>query len=199
MFSSPGLALTALLAVASAFPTTTTTINSTLETRDVSTINLHVYNNCPFPKAFAIYQIAQPAYEMIQKSSPITLEPKTNHILPASFYDLGMRLSGHAEWGTARQWNAQALFEFGYAVVGGKKGTAYNLSVMKGSDENIGVGVYPIANGQGSGTCHSKTCFPWDCPLNQGWTDPAQVKVGSPADDGCYTGAKTDFKVVFCP
>ena len=104
-----------------------------------------------------------------------------------------MRLSGHAEWGTGGQWSPQALFEFGYSEYAGQKGTAYDLSVMEGSDGNIGIGAYPHNK-----KCPSKTCFPWDCPADQGWTSPGQTSIGSPADTVCYHG-KTAFKVVFCP
>ena len=104
-----------------------------------------------------------------------------------------MRLSGHAERGVAGQWNPQALFEFGYSTYGGKKGTAYDLSVMQGSDGNIGIGVYPFNK-----KCESKTCFPWACDPSQGWTSPGQTDLGSPADTVCYHG-KSGFKVVFCP
>ena len=77
-------------------------------------------------------------------------------------------------------------------------GTAYDLSVMEGSDADIGIGVYPIGNGKGSGKHYeSKTCFPWHCPLDY-WTNPDQVKNGSPANTVCYYG-KSDIKVVFCP
>lgn len=135
---------------------------------------------------------------MLERSKPTNVKPKQMHTIHAPYRDLGIRLSGHAEWGTARQWEVQALFEFGYGQYGGKEGTAYNLSVMEGSDKDVGVGVYPIPNGKGSGKCQSKTCFPWNCPLSQGWTNPDQIKDGSPADTVCYEG-KTDFKVVFCP
>ena len=112
--------------------------------------------------------------------------------LLAPFRDLGMRLSGHTEWGTDRQWDAQALFEFGYAEYMGKSGTAYDLSVMKGSDADVGIGAYPLRDGKGSGNCKSKSCFPWSCPMDQGWTDESQWQQGSPADTVCYFG-KTDF------
>ena len=51
-----------------------------------------------------------------------------------------MRLSGHAEKSTAWQWNAQALFEFLYSDWGGAEGTAYDPSVMDGSNDDIGIG-----------------------------------------------------------
>jgi hypothetical protein len=135
---------------------------------------------------------------MLERSKPVNIAHKQMHTIVALYKDLGMRLSGHAEWGTSRQWAHQALFEFGYSEYKGIGGSAYNLSVMEGSDMDVGVGVYPIPNGNGSKQCPSKTCFPWDCPLDQGWTNPDQTKNGSPADTVCYHG-KTDFKVVFCP
>jgi hypothetical protein len=157
---------------------TATPIDNTLIQRgSESTFNINVWNNCPFTKQFA---------------------PKQTHTIVAPYNDIGMRLSGHAEWGTDRQWEHQALFEFGYSQYNGQDGTAYNLSLMTGTDLDIGLGAYPISNGNGSDQCPSKTCFPWDCPLAQGWTNPDQTKDGSPADTVCYKG-KTDFKVVFCP
>jgi len=135
---------------------------------------------------------------MVQHSTPTNISPKQKLTIAAPYKDIGMRLSGHAEWGTAGQWKTQALFEFGYSEYAGMEGTAYNISLMEGSDSDIGLGAYPIPNGKGSKQCPSKTCFPWDCPLSQGWTKPEQVQVGSPADTVCYHG-NTDFKVVFCP
>jgi hypothetical protein len=131
---------------------------------------------------------------MIQKSKPVNIHSGHKHTIHAPFKATGMRLSGHAEWGTAGQWSPQALFEFGYSEYAGQKGTAYDLSVMEGSDADIGIGVYPHDK-----NCPSKTCFPWDCPADQGWTSPGQTSLGSPADTVCYAGHKTAFKVVFCP
>ena len=153
---------------------------------------IHVHNKCPFVKEVALYQVT-PDFQMKQKSKPTNIQPGHQHTIHASFKATGMRLSGHAERGVGGQWGPQALFEFGYSEYAGKKGTAYNLSVMKGSDPNIGIGVYPRNK-----SCESKTCFPWDCAPSQGWTDPGQTSLGSPADTVCY-GHKTDFKVVFCP
>ncbi|KAK4505122.1 hypothetical protein PRZ48_003085 [Zasmidium cellare] len=190
-----GLVLSALLAgLTSAAPTDE---YSALEARDADNFNIHVWNNCPFPKQFALYQITAD-FQMLQMSKPTNIAPKKSKVIQAPYKALGMRLSGHAEWGTAAQWNHQALFEFGFSSYMGQDGTAYNLSVMEGSDKDIGIGAYPIPNGKGSKSCPAKTCFPWSCPLDQGWTNPDQVKDGSPADTVCYKG-KTDFKVVFCP
>lgn len=139
---------------------------------------------------------------MIEMSKPLNIESKKSSIIDAPYKALGMRLSGHAEWGTGGQWKAQALFEFGYAAMeyGGASlaGSAYDASVMKGSDADIGVAIYPIDNGKGSKSCESKSCSSWNCPADQGWTEPEQVNNGSPADTVCYKG-KTDFKVVYCP
>ncbi|KAL1589332.1 hypothetical protein WHR41_01928 [Cladosporium halotolerans] len=187
-----------ILSALFALTATASPINSTLlERGSADTFNINVWNNCPFTKQFALYQITSD-FRMIERSKPTNLAPKKKLTIAAPFKDLGMRLSGHAEWATAGQWKTQALFEFGYSQYAGKDGTAYNLSVMKGSDGDIGVGVYPIPNGRGSKQCPSKTCFPWDCPPSQGWTDPDQINIGSPADTVCYHG-RTDFKVVFCP
>lgn len=177
--------------------------NTTLNTRtDSNTFQIQIHNNCPFPKQFALYQITS-SFAMLEKSSPINIPSKASSTISAPYLETGMRLSGHAEWGTSRQWNAQALFEFGYSDItyAGQRlqGTAYDASVMTGSDADIGIGIYPLPNGKGSAkSCVSKTCFPWDCPAEQGWTDPKQVDLGSPADTVCYKG-KMDFKVVFCP
>jgi hypothetical protein len=178
---------------------TATPIDNTLVERgSESTFNINVWNNCPFTKQFALYQI-DGSFNMIERSKPVNIASRKMQTIVAPYKDLGMRLSGHAEWGTAGQWAPQALFEFGYSEYNGVSGSAYDISIMlPGSDKDIGVGVYPIPNGNGSKQCPSKTCFPWDCPLDQGWTNPDQTKNGSPADTVCYHG-KTDFKVVFCP
>lgn len=185
--------LTSLLALTAA----ATPINNTLVERDSGTFNINVWNNCPFTKQVALYQVTK-EFQMVQRSTPTNILPTQKLTIAAQYKDIGMRLSGHAEWGTAGQWKTQALFEFGYSEYAGMEGTAYNLSLMEGSDSDIGLGAYPIPNGKGSKQCPSKTCFPWDCPLSQGWTKPEQVQVGSPADTVCYHG-NTDFKVVFCP
>lgn len=155
-------------------------------------IKLHVHNKCNFVKEFGLYKIT-PDFQMEQHGESVNIQPHQSHTFHPKFHATGMRLSGHAEWGVAGQWNPQALFEFGYSEYAGTTGTAYDLSVMSGSDGNIGIGVYPK-----NGACESKTCFPWDCPADQGWTNPDQTDIGSPADTVCYQG-KTDFKVVFCP
>ena len=165
--------------------------NSTLAARD-DTFTLHVRNQCHWTKSVALYQITS-SFQMVQRSNPTDIAQGQTIDIQAPYYDTGMRLSGHAEKGTAWQWNAQALFEFGYSAWNGQEGTAYDLSVMQGSDGNIGIGAWPV-NGQ----CEGKICFPWDCRPDQGWTNPDQTSLGSPADTVCYHG-KTDFTVVFCP
>ncbi|KAM3424748.1 hypothetical protein BST61_g6732 [Cercospora zeina] len=161
----PGLLHTAYAAPAD--------IYSSLNTRndDNDAFKIHVHNNCPWTKQFALYQIT-PSFGMKEMSKPLNIASKNSSVIEAPYKALGMRLSGHAEWGTAGQWKHQALFECGYAAMeyGGASlaGTAYDASVMKGSDADIGIGIYPIPNGKGSKTCESKTCFPWNCPAKEG-------------------------------
>ena len=189
-------ALVAALALGAA-TVSATPLQYASEKRDASTFNIKVHNNCGFEKSVALYQISS-SFEMIQKSDPTTIPAGGHTTVVAPYTESGMRLSGHAEWPIGNQWNAQALFEFGYSTFSSVEGTAYDLSVMEGSDSDIGIGAYPVPNGAGSSNCPKKTCFPWDCPLDQGWTNEDQVNDGSPADTTCYKG-KTDFKVVFCP
>jgi hypothetical protein len=183
--------LGALLTMTATANPITTTSNNTLAARD-TTFTLHVRNQCRWVKQVALYQIT-PSFQMVQRSNPTNINPGQKIDIQAPFYDSGMRLSGHAERGTAWQWNAQALFEFGHSSYNGQDGTAYDLSVMQGSDGDIGIGAWPA-----NGACEGKICFPWDCRPDQGWTNPNQVNQGSPADTVCYYG-KTDFTVVFCP
>ena len=82
----------------------------------------------------------------------------------------------------------------GYSEYDGQTGTAYDLSVMEGSDPSIGIAVQPLAGA----SCPDKTCLPWDCPPGQGWTNPDQVDAGSPGDTVCYQG-NTNFRVIWCP
>lgn len=151
------LALTALAGLALSAPTDQ---YKAIESRDGNTFNIHVWNNCPFTKQVALYRITS-KFEMVQMSTPGDIASKKSKVIKAPYNALGMRLSGHAEWDTDAQWNAQALFEFGYSAYMGQDGTAYNLSVMEGSDGDIGIGAYPVPNGKGSKTCPLKTCFPW--------------------------------------
>lgn len=165
--------------------------------RSSSTFNINIHNNCAFDKSFALYQITSD-FQMVQKSDIQNIPAKGQGVIAAPYQETGMRLSGHAEWPIGNQWNAQALFEYGYTAFMGMEGIAYDLSMMQGSDSDIGLQAAPVPNGSGSSSCESKTCFPWDCPLSQGWTNENQVNVGSPADTTCMKGV-TDFTVVFCP
>jgi len=101
---------------------------------------------------------------------------------------------GTADQGCAAQWNPQALFEFGYSEYAGQSGTAYDLSLMQGSDPSIGLSVNPLGGGP---SCPSKSCSPTNCPPGQGWTNPDQVDEGSPGDTVCYQGQQ-NFEVTWC-
>ncbi|KAK0256784.1 hypothetical protein LTR91_000233 [Friedmanniomyces endolithicus] len=203
MHHSTRTTLSALLALAASTTTLATPLSynstTTLASRDdPNTFSLHVWNNCHFTKEVALYSVTSD-FKMLQRSLPTNIAPGHSIAIAAPFRDSGMRLSGHAEWGTDGQWRPQALFEFGYSTYAGQEGTAYDLSLMEGSDKDIGMGAYPVPNGHGSGTCESKTCFPWFCPGSQGWLDPAQNDVGASAPDTvCYKG-RSDFKIVYCP
>ncbi|KAK5733167.1 hypothetical protein LTR17_009908 [Elasticomyces elasticus] len=191
--------LSAVLALAASTAATPLSYNSILESRDLNTFKLHVWNNCKFVKMAAMYSVTSD-FKMVQHSTPTNIQPGKMITINAPFRESGMRLSGHAEWGTDGQWRNQALFEFGYSTYAGKEGTAYDISIMQGSDPDIGMGAYPIPNGRGSGKCLSKTCFPWLPAGSGGWLYPEQNDVGENAPDTvCYEGGKTDFKIVFCP
>jgi hypothetical protein len=59
--------LTSLFALMAA----ATPIDNTLVQRSSeSTFNINVWNNCPFTKQFALYQIIYPEYKMIERSTP---------------------------------------------------------------------------------------------------------------------------------
>lgn len=190
----PSLLLAASLAVKATAGPIDPISNLEVRGRRPDTFQIHVVNQCKWTKQVALYQVTG-NFQMRQKSRPRNVGAGKSTIINAPFHAKGMRLSGHAEWGTAAQWNPQALFEFGHSTYAGKEGTAYNLSVMQGSDGDIGIGAYPVGRDE---SCPAKTCFPWDCPPSQGWTRPEQVNQSSPADTVCYHG-KTAFKVVFCP
>ncbi|KAK5172815.1 uncharacterized protein LTR77_002935 [Saxophila tyrrhenica] len=165
------------------------TINSaSLQPRGADIFKLH---------SVAIYGVTSD-FHMVAYTEPTNIKPGHQKIIHAPYYGIGLRLSGHAEWGTDGQWVNQALFEFGYSEYAGQTGTAYDVSIMEGSEGDIGLGAYPIPNGRGSETCRSQSCWPWYCPLDQGWTNPNQIDDGSTADTVCYHG-KTDFKIVWCP
>lgn len=168
--------------------------------QDSTSFTIRTHNNCSEDHQFALYQVTS-SYQMIQMTTPVMIPANGGHApITAPFHQTGMRLSATAGQGTAAQWNAQALFEFGYTAPysGSMSGTAYDLSVMQGSNPDIGISVKPVPNGTGSQDCESKICFPDNCPAAQGWTNPDQVNQGSPADTVCYHGP-TDFIVTFCP
>lgn len=189
ILSTTGLALLSLLAMTA----TASPVKSVSHvTRQDSTFKLNVKNNCAWSKDVALYQITDD-FEMLEMSTPTTILSGDSITIDAPYLDIGMRLSGHAELGCAGQWEAQALFEFGYSAWGDIAGTAYDLSVMEGSEEDVGISVVPS-----NGNCPSKSCSPSDCPMDQGWTNADQVDDGSPADVVCYEGV-TEFSVTWCP
>jgi len=151
--------ISAVLALAaSAANATPLSYNGTLVARNPGdTFKIHVWNNCKFVKEAAIYSVTGD-FKMVQHSKPTNIQPGKMITINAPFHGVGMRLSGHAEWGTDGQWRPQALFEFGYSTYAGQEGTAYDLSLMSGSDPDIGMGVWPKPNGRGSATCGK--CFP---------------------------------------
>jgi len=163
-----------------------------LEARDDSTFDLTVVNNCPSTKTFGLYQVS-PSFEMIQMSDPLAIESGNSAIIPVDFAEIGMRLSATADKGTAGQWDAQTLFEFGYSAFSSVTGTAYDLSVMEGAANGDGIAAYPDTS-----ACESKICTASGCSLADSWTNADQVSDGSPADTVCYEG-KQNFKVVWCP
>lgn len=156
------------------------------------TFNIEITNNCPSSKDFGIYQVTSD-YQPVKTCDPVTIGQNETQTIAAPYKEIGLRLTGHAEWGLAGVWKTQALFEFGYSEYNGLHGTAYDISIMEGGGEDVGLAVYPSKS-----QCASKKCTPDNCDLSQGWTNPDQIKDGSPADTICYDG-KMDFKVVFCP
>lgn len=158
------------------------------------TFNIEIQNNCPSTKNFGLYQVAS-GFSMQEKSKTVTIDQNSTETIAAPYKDIGLRLSGHAEWGIGGQWKVQALAEFGFSQYGDLEGTAYNLSLMEGCEEDVGVAIYPQSNND---DCPNKKCYPGNCSEDQGWTNPGQTSSGSPADTVCYHG-KTNFKVVFCP
>ncbi|KAK3055936.1 hypothetical protein LTR09_003170 [Extremus antarcticus] len=190
MYTLTAAAITAgvLALTATAMPLNTTE-SSSIASRDGDTFRIHVWNNCPWTKQFAIYGVDS-SFNMIQYTDPVNIKTGHKKIINAPYYGVGLRLSGHAEWGTDGQWVNQALFEFGYSKYLEVEGTSYDVSIMMtpapGSEPDIGLGAYPIDNGRGSASCRSFTCFPWYCPPDQGWTNPDQINIGSPADTVCY-------------
>jgi hypothetical protein len=177
-------------------PRSTDSSPSTYTSSD-DTFSIEICNQCSSTKHFGLYQITS-AFQMLERMDPLSLPSNTTKSISAPFKDTGMRLSAHAEWGVAKQWDHQALFEFGYSEYDGLVGTAYDVSIMDGSENDVGVAVYPTVDGEACDECPSKTCSPGNCAASQGWTQPDQETNGSPADTVCYKG-KAAFKVVFCP
>jgi hypothetical protein len=161
------------------------------------TFQIEICNQCSSTKHFGMYQITS-AFQMLERMTPITIDGNGTQTISAPFKDTGMRISAHADKGIAAQWEHQALFEFGYSTYGGQDGTAYDVSIMEGSEDDVGVAVYPTVDGEACEECPSKVCSPGNCAASQGWTQPDQETNGSPADTVCYKG-KAAFKVVFCP
>lgn len=139
-----------------------------------------------------LYQIKD-ELAMIPWTPPDTIEPGQSIRFEGPFTEKGMRISGQSQWPVEERWNAQASFEFGYSTYYGQEGTAYDLSIMEGSDMEIGLSVHPSNT-----NCQSKTCKPSDCLPDQGWTSSDQIEDGGPAGTVCYAG-RADFDVVFCP
>jgi hypothetical protein len=121
---------------ATATPTTAPS-NNTIAALD-TTFNLFVLNKCGWTKSIATYEVTSD-FQMIQRSNPQNVAQWETMTIPVDFYSTGMRLSGHAEKGTAWQWNQQGLFEWGYSSYNGQEGTAYDLSVMQGGTEDVNV------------------------------------------------------------
>jgi len=162
-----------------------------IQARDDANFDLHVHNKCGSSKTFALYQIS-PAFEMTQMSNPVEIEPNCSTVIQAPFTALGMRLSATADQGTDAQWEAQTLFEFGYSTYLDLTGTAYDLSVMGGTEDEC-IAAYPSTS-----ECESKVCTASGCTLAEAWTSADQATGGSPADTVCYQG-KQNFKIVWCP
>ncbi|TKA83885.1 hypothetical protein B0A55_00106 [Friedmanniomyces simplex] len=165
--------------------------HAAVKPRDTTTFDLTVHNNCSSSKTFGLYQVT-PAFEMIEMSSPISIEPGSSSCIQAPFSEIGMRLSGTADQGCDGQWAAQTLFEFGYSAYEELTGTAYDLSVMQGSVPE-GIAAFP-----GTELCESKVCSASGCSLAEAWTSAQQEGGGSPADTVCYQGVQS-FDIVWCP
>lgn len=160
------------------------------------TFGIHVVNQCSSAKTVGIFGVSS-SYQAEQYGGTAVIQPGGTHVLQAPFHGIGLRLTANAQEGKSNVFQAQSLFEFGYSSYAGQEGTSYDISLMAGSQ--IGMAVKVLDNGNGSGSCESKSCpSPSNCPASQGWTDPNQVNIGSPADTTCYKG-KTDFQVTLCP
>lgn len=156
------------------------------------TFMITIDNQCSTDLEFGIFAVSA-SFAMETMGNTVNIAAGGTGAIAAPFTGIGMRLSGTASQGAAAQWAAQPLFEFGYSEYSGQTGTAYDLSIMEGSvPSNVGLAVVPE-----NGACPAKKCTPTSCPLSQGWTNPDQVNVGSPADTVCYQG-KTNFRVTWC-
>jgi len=190
-----GLNLLALLAIgAAATPLhhqhTHKTQDKKIAARQSDTFQLTVKNNCGWTKYAGLYQIS-PSFDMIQMSDPVEVASGDTITIDAPYYETGMRLSSNANMGTAWQWNGQILFEFGYSSFDTVEGTAYDISMMEGSE--IGMSVVP-----GTDACETKMCTPDNYPEAQCWTNADQTSSGSPADTTCYEGNQS-FEITWCP
>lgn len=152
-----------------------------------SNFTITVNNNCSDTLTVATYAMNS-AFIITQESATHTIEPDCSANVTTSYSGVGMRLSPNAHLPVASQYLPHGIFEYGYSSANGLTGTAYDISLM----EHIGPGmkVEPAHP-----ECESKCCTPSNCPVDQGWTDPAQ---GYAADVTCYQG-KVDFTVTFCP
>ncbi|KAK3724755.1 hypothetical protein LTR37_000803 [Vermiconidia calcicola] len=148
------------------------------------TFALKVTNNCATQKTFGLFQITGD-FQMIQKSQPMPIPSGGSNTMQAPYRDLGMRLSATADQGPDAQWDAQALFEFGWGEYMGAEGTAYDLSFMEGCDPDIGILVTPD-----NSKCSPKSCYPDSCSASDAWTNENQIDDGSPADTVCYEVSK---------
>lgn len=123
-------------------------------------------------------------------SNSVSVRPGGETTFNVPVTDIGVFVSAHGEY--SNQFQVQTRAEFGYAEWPGVKGIAYNLSLMTGALE--GLKIQPTRS-----DCAVKSCPDVNnCPADQGWTNPNQAAIGSPADTGCYNGP-TDFIVTFCP
>jgi len=152
--------------------------------------NVQVINKCAAVKNMMALQQMSGAIIPLSKSVSVASGRQTSFSIP--FKAKGVKITAHGEY--SNHWQVQSLAEFGYAAgwAGGPSaGIAYDVSVMTGSSE--GVTIRPWKAG-----CQTKSCpNVRSCPADQGWTNPNQSNIGSPADTVCYNG-ETDFTVTFC-
>ncbi|KAF2861346.1 hypothetical protein K470DRAFT_215353 [Piedraia hortae CBS 480.64] len=171
-----------------------------LQARDDDTFNLHILNNCPADRQFALYSIGSD-FSMKQMSDSVKIGTNETGTICAPYHATGMRLSPNADWSLGDQWKPQSLFEFGYSKMNNVEGTAYDISMMDGCDKAIGMAAWPIVDDADDDACPSKVCTQGSCDKSQGWSNPNQVEKingNSAADTVCYKGKK-DFVVIVCP